>query len=91
LKERHWEEISKRVGFPISPERDVAFKKLIDAETVKYAPELEEISENASREYEIEKVLTRMRDDIKPLNAELRAWKDTGTFILSGLFVEEVQ
>jgi dynein heavy chain len=45
---------------------------------------LEEISENASREYEIERVLTRMRDDIKPLNAELRAWKDTGTFILSG-------
>jgi dynein heavy chain len=65
LKDRHWDEISKRVGYPISPDRDIPFKKLIDAESIKFVPELDEISENASREYEIERVLARMKDDIK--------------------------
>ena len=84
MKERHWEDISKRIGYPISPERDIPFKKLIDAETVKFAVELQEISENASREYEIERVLARMKEEMKSFNAELKAFKDSGTYILSG-------
>lgn len=90
LKERHWDEISKRVGYPISPDRDIPFKKLIDAESIKFVPELDEISENASREYEIERVLARMKEDIKSYQADLKPWKDSGTFILSGQFIEEV-
>lgn len=37
LKERHWEEISRSVGYNVSPDRDLTFKKLIDADSIKYA------------------------------------------------------
>lgn len=32
LKERHWEEISAFVGFPIRPDKDVMLNRLIDLE-----------------------------------------------------------
>ena len=35
LKERHWEMISAHVSFSISPDKDVPFKKLIDADSIK--------------------------------------------------------
>jgi dynein heavy chain len=63
LKERHWELISAHVGFSISPERDVPFKKLIDMEAIRALEQLEEISNNATREYAIEQELVLMLEE----------------------------
>ncbi len=32
-----------------------------------------------------------MIDDWQPVNVELKAWRDTGTFIVSGGSVDEIQ
>ena len=67
FKDRHWEDISTLVGFQIKPDRDVMLYKLIDLEVTNHLAKLEEISENASKEYNIEKILNRMLDDWEPI------------------------
>ena len=64
--------------------------KLIDLEVTNHLAKLEEISENASKEYNIEKILNKMLDDWEPISVELKPWKDTGSFIVSGASVDEV-
>lgn len=91
MKERHWEEISSITGFPIRPDRDLLLSKLIELEITKHLPQLEEISDAATKEANIENILNKMQNDWDPVIAELKPWKDTGTFIIAGGTVDEVQ
>ena len=52
---------------------------------------IEEISEQASREWSIEKALDKMHADWQELNFELAEWKATGTHILRGGPLDEAQ
>jgi dynein heavy chain len=52
---------------------------------------LEEISENASKEFGIEKILEKMKEDWIPIAVELKDWKDTGTYVVAGGSVDDVQ
>ena len=52
---------------------------------------IEEISEQASREWSIEKALDKMHADWQELNLELAEWKATGTHILRGGPLDEAQ
>ena len=52
--------------------------------------DLEDISESASKEFTIEKILSKMDADWSSVQAELKPWKDTGTHIMSGTTVDEV-
>lgn len=92
LKERHWRVISDIVRFTINPEKPETLNRIIKMELTNedYA-KLEEISDKASKEYGIEKILQKMRDDWSEVFAELKPWKETGTFVVSGVCVDEVQ
>lgn len=52
---------------------------------------IEEISEQASREWSIEKALDKMHADWQELKFELAEWKATGTHILRGGPLDEAQ
>ena len=56
----------------------------------KYA-KLEEISDSASKEFGIEKIMDKMKEDWSSVTTELKPWKDTGTFIVAGASVDEAQ
>lgn len=60
-------------------------------EVGQHLQKLEEISDSASKEFAIEKILNKMLEDWMPVNVELKAWKDTGTFIVSGTTIDEMQ
>ena len=45
----------------------------------------------ATKEWNIEKILDKMVDDWQEVNIEVKAWKNTGTYVLSGGTVDEVQ
>jgi len=51
---------------------------------------LEEISENASKEFGIEKILEKMKEEWVPIMVELKDWKDTGTYVVAGGSVDDV-
>lgn len=55
LKGRHWQEISDIIELPqVGPDSDLALDKLIKLEMSKHIGKLEEISETATKEYNIE-------------------------------------
>lgn len=92
LKSRHWEEITKIVNVPISADKDMQLRRLLsDTEIMKFLPQIEDISDNASKEFGIEKILNKMMDDWSKVLAELKTWKDTGTYIVSGGSIDEIQ
>jgi dynein heavy chain len=90
MKERHWEEISTLVGFPIRPDKDLMLNRLIDLNVTEHLARLDEISDSAMKEATIENILNKMQADWDPVLAELKPWKDTGTFIVAGATVDEV-
>ena len=49
------------------------------------------ISEKASKEYQLEKMLDKMMNEWAELNFDLGEWRDTGIPILKGDNVEEIQ
>ena len=53
--------------------------------------QLEEISESATKEFNIESILNKMYADWEEIYAEVKPWKSTGTFTVSGSAVEEIQ
>lgn len=49
------------------------------------------ISESAEKEFGIEKIIKKMRDDWEPIIVELKKWRDTGTYIVAGGSIDEMQ
>ena len=64
--------------------------RFIELDTARHLVKLEEISDSASKEFNIEKILNRMQEDWEPISVELKPWKDTGTYIVGGACVDEV-
>lgn len=52
--------------------------------------EIENVSDNASKEFAIEKILKKMLEDWQPIIAELKIWRDTGAYIVSGGSIDEI-
>lgn len=91
LKPRHWDEITKIVGITISADKDMQLRRLLkDTEIMKFLSQIEEISDNASKEFGIEKILNKMIEDWTKVNAELKSWKETGTYIVTGGSIDEI-
>ncbi|CAD8159976.1 unnamed protein product [Paramecium pentaurelia] len=91
MKERHWEEISQIMGFPVRPDKEQQLSKLIELDLKQHFVKFEEISDSATKEYNLEKILNKMQEDWDNVITELKPWKDTGTFIVSGASNDEVQ
>ena len=67
-------------------------RKLTDIDGIyDHLNELDLISENAEKEFGIEKIIKKMEDDWEPIEVELKKWRDTGTYIVSGSSIEEMQ
>ena len=73
------------MGIAINPSKKEFLSKIIGLELKpeQYAL-LEEVSDSASKEYNIEKIMDRMKEDWEPVVVELKAQKETGTFIMLG-------
>ncbi|TPX59932.1 hypothetical protein PhCBS80983_g02164 [Powellomyces hirtus] len=89
LRERHWESMAEIVGQPIHPDGSTSLTKVLDLNLEQYLPQFESISDAASKEFSLQKTLTKMREEWEPLMFNCVEYKDTGTRILSSL--EEVQ
>ncbi|KAI9217055.1 dynein heavy chain, N-terminal region 2-domain-containing protein, partial [Blastocladiella britannica] len=89
LVARHWERMSQIVGHSIQPTTDTTLAKMIDMGLGPYLSQLEAVSESATKEYSLQKSLTKMKDEWSGLVFNCVDYRDTGTKILSSL--EEVQ
>ena len=93
LHPRHWLEMNEVVGFEIKPSEVLGklADKLAQLETEDPTGQLIAISDRASREYSIEKQLTKMMGEWGELALEFNEYGATGTFILKGGPLDEAQ
>ncbi|CAF0812221.1 unnamed protein product [Brachionus calyciflorus] len=89
LKDRHWALMSEIVGREIKPEPNSSLQDMIDLGLNKFVERLEEISGSASKEYSLEKALSKMKYDWKDMIFELVQYRETGVKILSS--VDDIQ
>lgn len=89
MKARHWEQISEIVGFPIKVSPELTLLKIIEFGLEDYLKRFESISESATKENNLEKVMNKMVGEWKGLSFIVNPYRDTGTFILST--VDDIQ
>ncbi|EGR31445.1 hypothetical protein IMG5_109350, partial [Ichthyophthirius multifiliis] len=93
LKQRHWEEISIIIDTQVDPNKKdmMTLQRFIAMNLDQKYAKLEEVSDSASKEFAIEKIMEKMKEDWAGIATELKPWKDTGTFIVAGTSVDEAQ
>ncbi|GBG65773.1 hypothetical protein CBR_g52364 [Chara braunii] len=91
LRERHWIAMSKIVGFQMHGDVKQSMKMLKKHDIGKYLPALDEISETATKEHTLERMLDSMENDWKDLRFELVPWGETGHAIFKGGPIDEAQ
>ncbi|KAI9202130.1 dynein heavy chain and region D6 of dynein motor-domain-containing protein [Polychytrium aggregatum] len=89
MRDRHWNKLSAVAGFDIKPDSTSSLRKMLKNNLEQFLDPFQEVSDAASKEYTLEKNLTKMVTEWDPLELTLLAYRETGTFILSS--VEEAQ
>jgi len=91
LRDRHWKEISNVIGFVIEPEPNQNLQQMLNYDLVNYIAEIGEISESAAKEYQIESGLQAQKKEWAPVSLEFKDWGDTGSYIVAGASIDEIQ
>ena len=94
LRTRHWEKMTEIIAIPnfeLKKDEFTSLQRLIDKGVKEHTVRLAEVSDVASREYTMEKALDKMVEDWEGLDLRFKPWKETGTSILDGACVDEVQ
>lgn len=90
MYDRHWKEITTRVGFEVKPTEDFTFEKLLDMGMLKYSDICVEVGEKAAKEHHIEKMLSEMDAIWQTVNFQLLNFKDKpNVYIIRGY--DEIQ
>ncbi|RZC40467.1 DHC N2 domain containing protein [Asbolus verrucosus] len=71
LQQRHWNQISEIVGTEIVPTPESTLNDMIEAGLPKFTAQLEDISAAATKEYELEKNLKKMKEEWTDIKFEL--------------------
>ncbi|XP_069141245.1 dynein axonemal heavy chain 3-like isoform X4 [Argopecten irradians] len=83
IKKRHWDMMNEKVGFNMAPSEETPLIEVLQMELDKYLDVLMEISSQASKEFALEKALTKMKDDWENMHFGFVPYKDSGINILS--------
>jgi dynein heavy chain, axonemal len=75
MKDRHWEQISKAVGFEVKPHEGFTFTKVLELGLMDYVEVCCEIGERAAKEFNIETKLNDMIAAWEKINFELHPYK----------------
>lgn len=84
MKERHWEAVSEKVGFEVKPYQGFTFNRCLEMGMQNYMEQIVDIGEKAGKEYNIETTLAKMKRDWEIIDFNLIAFKNTGTFSVTG-------
>jgi dynein heavy chain len=87
MVERHWEQISSKVGFKVKPDEGFTFQKVLDLGLLNFTDICVEIGERAAKEFAIETSLDSMESTWTSINFSLLEYK--GTFIIKNY--EDIQ
>ncbi|KAG7196964.1 hypothetical protein KM043_000229 [Ampulex compressa] len=89
MKNRHWEQVSEMVGFPIKVDQHMTLAKILDYGLDDYVSKFEGIAESATKEGSLEKALSRMYHDWTAVSFTVNPYRDSGTYVIAS--VDEIQ
>jgi len=90
MKDRHWDQISNKVGFDIRPTEGFTLTAVVDKGMLAHTELADEVGERAAKEHHIETSLTKMQGEWEGLDFILPRFKNTDTCYISG-FDDAVQ
>ncbi|KAL3881803.1 hypothetical protein ACJMK2_028195, partial [Sinanodonta woodiana] len=82
MRNRHWEQLSTDLGFPLKPKANLTFSKCLEMKLQDHIQTIAKVAEVAGKEYSIEQALDKMEREWEPVCFEILPYKNTGTFIL---------
>lgn len=85
LVERHWEQISQELGDTVNPKKYPSLSTMVDLDILKIQDKLEEISNAAGKEYELNLQLINMQDEWKDVKFEVTKYRDSDVYILASI------
>ncbi|RVE49566.1 hypothetical protein evm_005794 [Chilo suppressalis] len=85
MRDRHWAKISSLVGAEVSHGPECSLAQMVEQGVHVHAAQLEEIEQQASKEYALERALNKMKDEWCGVKFEVVPYRDTGVGILTGL------
>ena len=91
LRDRHWEGFADLLGYSIQPHDKTTLQDMVDKKLDNDFKKMEEISESASKEYSLEKNLDKQLAEWQEAEFVMVPYRDSGTSILSGGCVDEIQ
>jgi dynein heavy chain len=83
FRERHWENVTNTVGFPVKGGSTLF--QILDMGLDEYVSKFKKISEAATKEFNLEKSLLQMVDDWSDMEFTITPYGDTGTCTLSSV------
>jgi dynein heavy chain len=89
MRERHWKKLQDAIGHSVQPTETTTLASLLEQKVGEHLERITEVSEQASKEYSLEKALDKMSNEWRPVAFECIEYRDSGTYILRGL--DEVQ
>ncbi|KAG8578269.1 hypothetical protein GDO81_010439 [Engystomops pustulosus] len=89
IKARHWNLMSEKVGFNITPNEGTSLLEILQLGLEKYLDDLNQISLQASKEYALEKALNKMKADWEDVCFVFSPYKDGNSHVLAA--VDEIQ
>ncbi len=83
FRERHWENVSNTVGFPVKGGSNLF--QILDMGLDEYVAKFEKISDAATKEFNLEKSMNHMVDEWADMEFTISPYGETGTYTLSSV------
>ena len=85
MKDRHWEQITEKVGFEVRPAEGFTLTTVIEMGLKKFDDFLDEVGEKAYKEHQIESKLNEMEAAWEKVDFEIFPSKTGDTYIMGGI------
>jgi len=89
MRQRHWDAVSEVAGRPIQPTEETTLQDIINMRLEEFIEQFEPIAEAASKEYALEKALTKMKSEWSQIEFNVLPYRESGTYIFSA--IDEIQ
>jgi dynein heavy chain len=84
MTDRHWDEISDKIGIDLHPDESFTLQKAFDLNLRDHGVLIGKVGEKAAKEYQLEKLLNSMEEEWSTVDLQILPYSDSGTFVLKG-------